>query len=71
MITAEQAQQQLDLWLAASSAVAKNQAYTIGGRSFTRVDAAEIRQQIDYWEGKLRVARRGGRRMTIGYGVAE
>ncbi|MNU11387.1 hypothetical protein D3C72_2592010 [compost metagenome] len=51
--------------------MAKNQAYTISGRSFTRVDAAEIRQQIDYWEAKLRNARRGGRRMTIGYGVAE
>ncbi|WP_439685095.1 Primosomal replication protein PriB/PriC domain protein [Cupriavidus oxalaticus] len=71
MITAEQAQAQLDLWVAASAAVAKSQSYTIGGRSLTRVDAAEIRAQIDYWEGKLRTARRGGRRVTIGYGVAE
>ncbi|CAG2129180.1 DUF6148 family protein [Cupriavidus numazuensis] len=71
MITAEQAQAQLDVWLAASIAVAKGQAYEIGGRKMTRVDAAEIRQQIDYWEARVARARRGGRRMTIGYGVVE
>lgn len=71
MITAQEAQRQLDLWLAASAAVASNQSYTIGGRSFTRVDAAEIRNSIDFWEAKLATARRGGRRMTIAYGVAE
>lgn len=71
MITAEQAQAQLDAWLAASLAVARNQSYEIEGRKLTRADAAEIRRQINFWEGKREAARNGGRRMRIGYGVAE
>lgn len=71
MITAAQAQSQLDAWLAASSAVARSQSYEIEGRKLTRTDAAEIRKQITFWEGRLAAARNGGRRMRIGYGVAE
>lgn len=68
-ISKETAQAQLDLWIAASTAVAKGQSYEIGDRKFTRVDASEIRTQIDYWENKLAIANRGGRRSRIGYGV--
>ncbi|KDP84699.1 hypothetical protein CF70_017940 [Cupriavidus sp. SK-3] len=71
MITVEQAQAALAAWYAASLAVAKSQSYEIEGRKLTRADAAEIRQQITFWEGKLAAARNGGRRMRIGYGVAE
>ncbi len=71
MITVAQAQSQLDAWLAASSAVARSQSYEIEGRKLTRADAGEIRRQINYWEGKLHAARNGGRRMRVGYGVAE
>lgn len=71
MITAAQAQSQLDAWLAASLAVARNQSYEIEGRKLTRADAAEIRKQIDYWEVRISAAKNGGRRMRIGYGVAE
>ncbi|MGT2508183.1 DUF6148 family protein [Cupriavidus basilensis] len=71
MITVEQAQAALAAWYAASLAVAKSQSYEIEGRKLTRVDADEIRKQIDYWEAKLRTLRNGGRRMRIGYGVAE
>lgn len=56
-ITLEQAQAQLDAWLAASTAVARNQSYTVetatGRRQVTRADAAEIRQQIGFWEAKV------------------
>jgi hypothetical protein len=52
------AQAQLDLWLAADIAVAAGQAYEVAydGRSkkLTRVDAAEIRNRIDYWDRKVR-----------------
>lgn len=68
-ISKETAQANLDAWVAASAAVAKSQRYKIGDREYTRADAAEIRAQIDYWEQKLAIANRGGRRMRIGYGV--
>ena len=52
-ITLAQAQAQLDVWLAASSAVAQKQSYRIADRQLTYTDAAEIRQQIDYWNSKV------------------
>lgn len=63
-ITLEQAQAQLDAWLAASLAVASNQSYSIAGRSLTRADAAEISDQVNKWEGmvkRLSSSRRGNR----------
>ncbi len=66
-ITLVQAQAQLDAWLAASSAVAGGQSYSIAGRSLSRVDAAEIRQQITYWNGmvsRLTASASGRRRRT-------
>jgi hypothetical protein len=70
-ITLEQAQAQLDAWLAASTAVAGNQEYEIetgnGRRRLKRADAAAIREQIDYWQKKvdqLTTAAAGGRRRT-------
>lgn len=71
-ITLDHAEEQLSVWLAASSAVAANQSYSINGRSLTRVDAGEIRKQIDYWQGwvtKLAKAATGRRRMR--YGVSQ
>lgn len=52
-ITLADAQAQLTAWLAASTAVATGQAYTIEGRSLTRADAAEIRRSLDYWDQKV------------------
>ena len=51
-ITLAQAEAQLSSWLAASTAVASGQSYTIGARSFTRADAKAIQQQIEYWDKK-------------------
>jgi hypothetical protein len=70
-ITLAQAQAQLDTWLAASTAVASSQSYEIpqggGQRKLTRADAAEIRQQVDFWDTKVKSltsAAAGGRRRT-------
>jgi hypothetical protein len=70
-ITLEQAQAQLDSWMAASTAVTRGQAYEIedGGmrRSLKRADAVEIRQQICFWDDKVKQltsAAAGGRRRT-------
>jgi hypothetical protein len=67
-IDAVTAQAHLDQWIAADLAVAGGQSYSIGGRSLTRVNASEIRQQIDYWESKVnRAGRLGGPRVRHGY----
>lgn len=70
-ITLEQAQQQLDAFLAASLAVAKNQSYEIDGRKFTRADLAHIQAQITFWDNYVKrltaaQTRRGPR---VRYGV--
>jgi hypothetical protein len=48
-ITLAQAQAHLTSWLNADTAVASGQAYSIGDRSLTRANAAEIRRSVDYW----------------------
>lgn len=70
-ITLEQAQAQLDAWLAASIAVASNQAYEIstgtGTRRLTRANAEHIDRMIKFWEQRvlaLTPAAAGGRRRT-------
>ena len=52
-ITLAQAQTQLDTWIAASLAVAAGQRYQINGRDLFRVDAAEIRSAIDFWNTRV------------------
>lgn len=76
-ITLAQAQAQLAAWLAASLAVASNQSYEIpqgnGQRKLTRANAAEIGQQVTFWNQKvteLTPAAAGGRR-RIRYVVPE
>lgn len=69
-ITLAQAEEQLSLWIAASTAVAGNQSYTIKDRSLTRADASEIRKQIDYWNNwvgrlTLSVSGRGRTRYVV------
>ena len=53
-ITFPQAEAQLASWLAASTATAQGQAYTIGTRSLTRANSREILQQIQFWDGQVK-----------------
>ena len=46
-------QKKLTLWLEAEEAVAAGQSYQIGSRSLTRADLKAIREQMEYWAGKL------------------
>ena len=41
----------LAAWVAADLATATGQSYSIGNRTLTRVDAEEIRNNINYWAG--------------------
>jgi hypothetical protein len=53
-ITLEQAETKLALWLEADDLVATGQGYSIEGRSLTRADAEEIRENIEFWDGKVK-----------------
>jgi len=64
-ITLTQAEAKLTLWMAANDAVASGQQYTIGSRSLSRVDAAEIREQIQFWDAKVKELTRGTTGMRI------
>lgn len=60
-LSLSQAEAQLASWLAADTAVSQGQAYTIGMRSLTRANAAEIRENIQFWDSKVKeLARSAG-----------
>jgi hypothetical protein len=52
-ITLAQAQEQLDRYLAAETAVLSNQSYEIAGRRLTRANLVEIQQGIDAWNRRV------------------
>lgn len=62
-IKLEDAKTRLEAWLAADLAVSQGQSYEVdtGGtrRKLSRVDAAEIRTQINYWAGWVNRLERG------------
>lgn len=53
-ITQQQAQAQLDLYLAAEAKVLTNQSYEIAGRKLTRANLQEIRQGIETWDARVK-----------------
>jgi len=65
-ITLDQAQAQLDAYLAASTAVANGQSYQIGTRAFRRADLKEILVSIKFWDGKVAELTAGGIRVRRG-----
>ena len=46
-------QKKLNTWLKAEEKVATGQEYQIGTRTLTRADLKEIRNEMEYWGGKL------------------
>ena len=52
-ITLKIAQKHLDAWLEAEMAVTNAQSYTIGSRTMTKANLAEIRKAIEYWSNKV------------------
>ena len=60
-ITLAQAEAQLATWLAASTAVASGQAYSIAGRSLSRANAGDIERMIKFWDAQVKELTRGGR----------
>lgn len=67
-ITLETAKRHLDAWLEAELTCTTNQSYTIGSRTLTRADLAEIGERIKYWSGlvnKLETAQKYGGRNRV------
>ena len=53
VFTKELCNKKRNTWLAAEEAVATGQSYQIGNRMLTRADLKQIREQMEYWAGKL------------------
>ena len=53
-ITLEQAQQQLDRYMDAETAVLLNQSYEISGRKLTRANLIEIQTGIKVWNERVK-----------------
>lgn len=71
-MTLEQAQQQLDAWVAASLAVAKGKEHEVRNRRLRLEDGQEIREQIAFWEGKVRALQAQSAGVSgTGYSVAK
>lgn len=49
----ELCRKKLDTWLAAEEAIATGQSYQIGTRMLTRADLKQVREEMEYWAGKL------------------
>lgn len=65
-ITLETAQTHLDAWLQAELATSTGQSYQIGSRQLTRANLAEIRQQVIFWERKVKALSGKGKRRVFG-----
>lgn len=61
LLTLEEALIHYRAWLDAELAVSTGQAYSINGRSLTRVHISEIRQQVVYWQNKVAMLQNGRR----------
>ena len=53
VFTKEMCQKKLNTWLAAEEAIATGQSYQIGSRMLTRADLKQVREEMEYWAGKL------------------
>lgn len=62
-ISVAKATELLDLWLGADAAVASGQSYSIGNRSLTRADAADITEKIKFYADLCDKLSRGGTRV--------
>ena len=52
-ITIDEARENLKRWLAAEKVLSTGQSYTIGTRSLSRVNLAEVAERITYWRNVI------------------
>lgn len=65
MTELERAKKHLEAWLDAELAVSTGQSYKIGTRQLTRVNIADIRKQITYWQREVARLQGKGRRKVF------
>lgn len=53
VFTRELCEKKLETWLAAEESIATGQSYQIGTRMLTRANLKEVREEMEYWSGKL------------------
>ncbi|SPT67637.1 Uncharacterised protein [Anaerobiospirillum thomasii] len=70
-ITIEFAKERIKMWLDAEAAIATGQSYKIGSRTLTRANLKEVREQLDYWQGKLNSLENGGKGRRIIRAICE
>jgi hypothetical protein len=70
-MTPEDAQAQLDAWLAASLAVSRGLTHRIGDRQVTFEQGAEIRAQIAFWQSRVNAIAAAAAGGTGAYAVAD
>lgn len=58
--TQAEALEQWAAWKACSLALANNQSYTLGDKTWTRADGETVRQNLQYWQGQLYLAEQTG-----------
>jgi hypothetical protein len=49
----ELCQKKLNTWLEAEEKIATGQSYQMGTRMLTRADLESVREEMEYWAGKL------------------
>ena len=54
--TLAEAQAKWAEWMACNQALAVNQSYTIGDKTFTRADGDTVLEQLQYWQGQVYLA---------------
>jgi hypothetical protein len=59
------AQSQLDKYVLAEDKVLSGQSYSIGGRSLTRANLADIREAIEYWASQVESISSGTGRVVM------
>lgn len=61
----ELCKRKVETWLAAEEAIATGQSYQLGTRMLTRANLTAVRNELEYWAGKLAEAeaeeKQGGR----------
>ena len=61
----EVCRRKLETWMEAEECIATGQSYQIGSRMLTRADLKQVREEMEYWAGKLAEAeaedKHGGR----------
>ncbi len=68
-ISLEVAQQQLNNWIECSTAIAKNQSYKIGDRTFTRANLDEVNSALLLWEKKVELIKLRGSSLRRGISI--